>query len=277
MSGNLVVQDLGRLDGDVMVFGGCYSNLQATTAVYATARARGIEGSNLICTGDVVGYCADAAEVARAVRDSGCPIVAGNVERQIADNAADCGCGFVEGSTCDVLSAAWYPAAAAQIDDGLRNWMATLPDIIVFSHAAKRYAVIHGGISDIARFIWPVSEENDFLTEFEAAEGAVGPVDAIIAGHCGVAFERVVSGKHWINAGAIGMPPHDGRQETRFVVINEDGARIQRLDYDALAAANAMKRAGLTQGYHHTLLTGLWPSEDVLPLSMRRNQDFASG
>jgi len=35
-------------------------------------------------------------------------------------------------------------------------------------------------------------------------------------------------------------------------------------------AAEAMIAAGLTQGYETALLTGYWPSEDILPLELRK-------
>ena len=102
-----------------------------------------------------------------------------------------------------------------------------------------------------------------------AIQAAAGPVDGVIAGHCGVAFERDISGIHWINAGAIGMPPHDGRRQTRYVTLHPDGARVHALDYDVAGAVAAMHTAGLTQGYDRALETGIWPSEDILPKEMR--------
>ena len=57
MSGNLVIDDLGHLDGEVLIFGGCYSNLPATRALLDEVDTRRIPPSNVICTGDVVGYC----------------------------------------------------------------------------------------------------------------------------------------------------------------------------------------------------------------------------
>ena len=38
-----------------------------------------------------------------------------------------------------------------------------------------------------------------------------------------------------------------------------------RLAYDHLAAAAAMRRFGHANGYARSLITGLWPSLDVLP------------
>ncbi|WP_425070852.1 metallophosphoesterase family protein [Sagittula sp. S175] len=91
-------------DAPVMVFGGPVSNLQAVQALRAEAAARGIPAERVVCTGDVVAYCGDPAATVAEVRDWGCHVLAGNCERQLAENAEDCGCGFDEGSTCDVLS-----------------------------------------------------------------------------------------------------------------------------------------------------------------------------
>ena len=95
------VADWGQITGDLLVFGGAYSNLAALHAVLAL---RG--QSRVINTGDLVAYCAQAAETVACARRAGLLSIAGNVERQLGDNALDCGCGFADGSACDLLSAA---------------------------------------------------------------------------------------------------------------------------------------------------------------------------
>ncbi|SFD77099.1 Calcineurin-like phosphoesterase superfamily domain-containing protein [Sulfitobacter brevis] len=269
-------QDLGERDGPVLVFGGPYSNLQALQAVLDVAAARGIGAGNLICTGDVVAYCGDPVQVVEAVRASGMTVVAGNCELQLAQGALDCGCGFDDGSACDLLSAGWFGFASAQVTQDQRDWMGQLPQIVTFSHQGKRYGVIHGGVTDVARFIWPSSPKAVFAEEWQAAEDVAGPLDAIIAGHCGVPFIRNTARGRWINAGVIGMPPHDGAQYTRFGVIDGADVLIHSLKYDAQAAVNSMENAGLVQGYHRALMTGYWPSEDVLPDDLRL-PPFAKG
>ncbi len=262
-------RDLGRLNGPVLAFGGPYSNLQALQALSDQAKALDIPTTNMICTGDVVAYCADADPTTRFVAGQGYPTIAGNCEKQLAEGADDCGCGFEEGSQCSILSRGWYPYALGQISPDSRNWMARLPDIITFTHQRLRYAMIHGGFTDISRFIWSVSPEQVFTEEIKAIEAAIGPVDAIIAGHSGMPFVRPVLGKLWINAGAIGMPPHDGDTRTRFVLIDKQ-PEIHHLTYDWQSAQSAMRDAGLTQGYDTALETGYWPSEDILPETLRR-------
>ena len=263
-------QDLGVLEGPVLLFGGPYSNLQAFEALMAQARAREMTGERMICTGDVIAYCGDPSATLNAMRREGIPLVAGNCEKQLAGGAQDCGCGFEEGTVCDLLSAGWFSFANSQVSAEQRAWMANAPDIISFSHAGLRYAVIHGGFRDIARFIWKTSGDDVFAEEWAAVEAAIGPVDGIVAGHSGLPFVKQTPKGVWINAGVIGMPPHDGGPETRFAVLDQGRVSFHALAYDVKAAVQSMERAGLTQGYHRALQSGYWPSEDVLPPGLRR-------
>ena len=98
--------DLGVLDGDLLLFGGPYSNLQATQAVLTQANVRGIAADHVICTGDIVAYCGAPVATLAAVRAFDGVVLAGNCEVQLAQDADDCGCGFEDGSTCDRLSVA---------------------------------------------------------------------------------------------------------------------------------------------------------------------------
>lgn len=267
--GKYIIKDLGNLSGEVLVFGGPYSNLEATRALISVAESRMIPANHRICTGDAVAYCADPQETLHTVMQNGV-LIAGNCEKQIARGGADCGCGFATGSVCETLSRDWYPFARAAMSDIDRRDLALLPDSVVFRHNGLRYCVIHGGLTDISRFIWPTSAALVFEQEIAAIEQKIGKIDAVLSGHCGIAFERHIAGINWINAGVIGMPPHDGRAEGRYVILGEKGARIMRLSYSADVAAGKMRATGLTQGYDKTLLSGIWPSEDILPAELRR-------
>lgn len=268
-SGKMIrVHDIGALSGEVLIFGGPYSNLQALRALDRIAA--GFPPGNVICTGDVVAYCADPLACLALIRSRGWAVVAGNCERQLAASAQDCGCGFETGSLCEVLSRDWYAHASARIGAADRAWMAALPDAISFTHGGRRHLVLHGGATDVAAYLWPTSP----VAAFEAEVAALPrPADVVIAGHSGIGFERRVAGVSWINAGVIGMPPHDGGRDTRFGILSERGFRLERLVYDAEAAAAAMRGAGLTGGYDRALLTGFWPSEQILPPDLRRAPD----
>ena len=249
-----------------MAFGGPYSNLHATEALLAEASRLGVSASNAICTGDVVAYCGFPAETVATFREWGCAVVAGNCEEQLAAGAEDCGCGFEEGSVCDALSAEWYAYATTRISAEDRLWMAGIPERAVFTHEGRRWAVIHGGASDVSRFIWP-GEVDVMREEIAALEAEKGPFDGVIVGHCGMAFAEEVDGRFWVNAGVIGMPENDGTRDVSFCVL-DNGPDLRRLSYDANAAAAAM--SGRATPYAEALLTGRWPSEDILPIELRR-------
>ncbi len=263
------IQDFGVINGDALLFGGPYSNLRAFEAFQTWATAKGFDASRCICTGDIVAYGGNPAQVVEQFIASGFRSIAGNCEIQLAEGADDCGCGFEEGSVCDLASKGWFPFAAQQTA-AFQQFFERLPDIATLSCHGKRYVVIHGGVADVSRFIWPSSSDAVFREDIARLRALVGTFDGVIAGHCGVPFERIIDGVHWINPGVIGMPPHDGRPETRFAVLSEHGVTVQRLRYDAHAAADAMVEAGLTQGYETAVVSGIWPSEDVLPKAMRR-------
>jgi len=252
-------------DGPLLVFGGPYSNLQATQAVLAEAARRGIPARHVICTGDVVAYGADAAACCDLVMDSGIHVLMGNCEENLAAGEQDCGCGFEEGTACDLLSRAWYAHADRQVTAAQRAWMGRRPRRMeVALPDGRRLAVLHGGAAEISRFLF-ASSPPDML----AAEVAATGCDGVIAGHCGLPFARELGAALWVNAGAIGMPANDGTPHGWFAVLTPGAASLRvdlrPLAYDHAGAAEAMRAARLPEGYAAALANGLWPSCDVLP------------
>ncbi len=83
-------------------------NLQATRALLAEAEALGIPPEHMLCSGDLVAYCADPQATADLIRAASIPVVMGNCEESLGEDAEDCGCGFTPGSSCDMLSVQRY-------------------------------------------------------------------------------------------------------------------------------------------------------------------------
>lgn len=263
------IASLGTLMGPVIAYGGALGNLAALGALLREATRAGIPGDRVISTGDIAGTCAQPAECIAATRAYGHHVVAGHIERQLAAGAGESGGGFPLGSHSARLAVPGWRFTDAQVDARQRDWMETLPDALVFAHEGRRWAVIHGGFTNPARFLWPSSPEAAFRQEITAIEAATGPVDGVISGHCGIAFQRLIGGVVWLNAGVIGLPPNDGRRGGRYVRLDADGARILRLDYDPAPAFAAMVSAGLARGWDLALMTGRWPTEDILPEEMK--------
>ena len=261
-------------DGPLLIFGGAYSNLEATAAVLAEAARLGIPPERVVCTGDVVAYGADADATATLVRDFGCHVVMGNCEESLASGTADCGCGFPEDSACQRLSSAWFTYADRTVGAGLRAWMASLPRRIDVEIGGARLAVVHGGAEAINRFIFASTPASIKIAEIDRAG-----VDGIIGGHCGIPFTQVIDGRLWHNSGAVGMPANDGTSSVWYSVLEVKGGVIsiehRVLDYDYRLAAQKMRSAGLPEGYAAALETGIWPSCDVLPFKEIRERGVA--
>lgn len=256
--------DLGVLDGPVLVFGGPYSNLEATEALIALAGRLGVPAARAICTGDVVAYCADPQAATDRIRDWGCPVLMGNCEESLGLGAEDCGCGFAADSACDRLAAAWYAYADAHLEREARRWMAALPRRIRFSLAGRTFEATHGAPSQINRFVFA----SDSAAAKQIELDAVG-ADAMLAGHCGIPFTQALGRRLWHNAGVIGMPANDGRRETWASLLEPRAGgvsiRLLPLAYDWAKAAAKMRARGLPEGYALSLETGLWPNCDILP------------
>ena len=246
------------------MFGGCYSNLQATHALLAEARRLGVPPERMVCTGDVIAYGADPRATLALVRDAGIATVMGNCEESLGADAEDCGCGFAPGSACDRLSAAWFAHASREVEADDRRWMAGLPRRIDLLFGRRRTAVVHGAPSRINRFVFASMTDEEI-----AAEIALTGADGVIGGHCGLPFTRRIGSLMWHNSGAVGLPANDGTPRAWFSLLIPRGDDVEvrhlPLHYDHAAAARAMQAAGLPADYAETMQSGIWPSFDVLP------------
>lgn len=286
-----MIKDLGILSQKLLLFGGPYSNLEALEALKKEAEKLSIAPENCICTGDIVGYCADAEESLQFMKHWGARSILGNVEEQLRDEKDDCGCNFNEGSTCDVLSNNWYPKAKSQVSKNSLDYISILPSHISFETLnGEKCLVVHGSSKNISEFIFEIDEKR---MKEELLENGV---DIIIAGHSGLPFCKKFPSasfdsaqetplrdhyfgnvaqppiKRWINPGVIGMPAHNGKLNTYFGIFDPVTLEYtqKKLEYDYLLAAEKMGKKGFPESYAKTISeTGVWPSEDVLPEGMK--------
>lgn len=263
--------NLGRLDGPLLLFGGPYGNLQATQAIRAESARHGITPDRVICSGDLTAYCAAPFETVELVRDWGIPVVMGNCEESLANNAADCGCGFDQGSVCATLATDWFGYTHRRITPVQRDWMRLLPRSIRFTLGAHSFLVVHGAPSLINRFVFPSTPQETKQSELRLAAAST-----VIGGHCGIPFGERVGRRFWLNTGVIGLPANDGTPDGWYLLLESAGHRISatwhRLHYDYQKAGRTMEALGLDSGYRQALSSGIWPSLDVLPSYERTRQ-----
>jgi len=250
--------------GKILLFGGVYSNLQALEAIKKVAEDQAISNENIICNGDVVGYCAQPEEVVNFVKDWNINCIAGNVELQLAEGKDDCGCDFNEGSRCDIFSKQWYPYAQSRLSVDSINLVKALPEIITFEYEGFKVGVVHGSAFETAEYIfkstdWALKQRN-----FDKLN-----VDVIVAGHSGLPFYDRKSDLHWINPGVIGMPANDGNTSVWYAILEIINGKLtvkhHQLLYEYKLANNMMVNEKLPVAYAKTLLTGIWDNCEILP------------
>lgn len=265
---------LGRIDAPLLIFGGPYGNLAATETLIELADDRGFGRQNVICTGDVVAYCAEPEETCRCIMQSDILVVRGNCEESLANNSDSCGCGFEPGMVCSTLSEKWYRYANAHIGSESRAWMASLPRAVTFDMCGYSCRVIHGGVEQTNRFVFASTDMGEKRREMEKA----GDCDVIVGGHSGLPFGQAVGNGAWLNAGVIGLPANDGTPDGWFMRLDphEHGIDVtwRRLRYDYRKSRQTMLDAGLDD-YADCIASGRWPSLDVLPDEEKSRQGIA--
>jgi predicted phosphodiesterase len=258
------IENLGPLSGKVLLFGGVYSNLQALEALAEIAKKEGIDPSNCICTGDIVGYCAQPEETIQFFKDWNAKSILGNVEIQLHENAEDCGCDFTKGSRCDDFSKLWYPFAKSKLSASSLSFISTLPEFIQFEFANKKITVVHGSYFNTSEFIFKSTPWTTKAVNFKDTNS-----DVIIAGHCGLPFNHLQNDLLWINPGVIGMPANDGNPVVWYVILEEKNAELtfehHYLNYDYELTNNYMIEHGLPKEYADTILSGIWDNMEILP------------
>jgi predicted phosphodiesterase len=258
------IENLGKVSGKTLLFGGVYSNLQALEALKEIAEKENIAPENCFCTGDIVGYCAQPEETVQLFKLWGAKSIVGNVEIQLKENADDCGCDFRKGSRCDNFSQLWYPFAKSKLSENSLEFLKTLPNHITFTYSDKKVIVIHGSYFQVSEFIfkstdWAVKKPN-----FETTKS-----DVIIAGHCGLPFHHQKENKLWLTPGVIGMPANDGSPEVWYAILEDSNDLFNfthhTLNYNYKLTSKLMQNALLPEEYARTIITGIWDNTEILP------------
>ena len=248
----------------LLVFGGVYSNLQALEALIKVAEQHNISPDNCICTGDIIGYCAQPKETLDTFKKWGCQSISGNVEVQLSEGEPHCGCDFKAGSRCDSFSQLWYPFAQQQLEPKHITFLKSLPDSIRFEFAGQTCSVVHGSHFNISEFIFKSTPWSIKAPNFKATNSSV-----ILAGHCGLPFYHQTNNLLWLNAGVIGMPANDGSPQVWYAILEDINGQLAykhyNLDYDFRTTSALMKQQNLPEEYARTIITGIWDNTEILP------------
>jgi diadenosine tetraphosphatase ApaH/serine/threonine PP2A family protein phosphatase len=230
-----------------LVLSDLHSNLEATQAVLADARAAGYE--RVVCLGDIVGYGGSPNEVVdllRSLEPAG--VIRGNHDKVAA--------GVEEGENFNDIARAAALWTREMLTPGNRRWLAELPRGPLDQGG---FLISHGTPLDEDAYIL---SEMDALVVFDSMEftlaffGHSHFACAFVLGPDGARLEMLedddcvldvgAGARYLVNPGSIGQP-RDHNPKAAYALFDSASGRVtvRRVAYDVRGAQRRITDSGL--------------------------------
>lgn len=252
----------------VALFGGIYSNHLALAAAIVDAQRRGVDAT--LCLGDLGAFGPSPDKVFPLLREHDIAVVRGNYDDSIARGLEDCQCGYTDPRDNHYARLS-YQYTFENTSPANRDWMAGFPDEIRFRLGDLEVLACHGSPRMMNEFLWESTTPTHFLDRLATDHGC----DVIVGTHTGIPWSRLWGdGRAYVNVGALGRPPNDGRPEVWYAVLEARGRELQvdfvPVSYDHEALAAEMRSEELPDEFIETILTGWWTTcLEILPAKER--------
>ncbi|HRT26463.1 MAG TPA: metallophosphoesterase family protein [Candidatus Saccharicenans sp.] len=258
----------------IAFFSDLHGNLAALQAVLEDIDRREVDMA--FCGGDLVGYGAFPNEVIDLLRLRHWPVIMGNYDQGVGQDADDCGCAYRDevSRALGQRSIAW---TKKRVTAGNKAYLRNLPTKIGLVINGKKILMVHGSPRRINEYLFEDRPVSAVARLFQAEEAEV-----IICGHthlpyirgmiveesretgagpAGQTSTRLLPGGHFIliNGGSVGKPK-DGDPRASYALIDyQDGNwqnEIIRVGYDVETMARAIEQSGLPVEYAEQLRLG---------------------
>ncbi|WP_309570870.1 metallophosphoesterase family protein [Deinococcus sp.] len=212
-------------------------NVHALDAVLAELGR--LEVYTTLCAGDLVGYAAFPNEAVLRLRAEAIPCVLGNQDQAVAWGLKRAN--RTPGAPrTEILRRAALEWTQAQLEDGHRAYLRSLPRLMRVPLAGCTITVLHAGLDALDEQITP----NDPA----ALGGLVARVhsDVMVLGHTHRAFAVTSGTTLVVNPGSVGRSV-DGDPRAAFAVLDLSTAKVElcRLDYPVHAAIDGILASAL--------------------------------
>jgi len=258
----------------IAFFSDIHGNLAALQAVLEDIDRQDVDIA--FCGGDLVGYGAFPNEVIELLRRRHWPVIMGNYDQGVGQDADDCGCAYRDevSRALGQRSIAW---TKERVTAGNKAYLRNLPSKISLVINGKKILMVHGSPRRINEYLFEDRPVSAVARLFQAEEAEV-----IICGHTHLPYikEMIVEeswetgvgtdgrasvqrrpGGHYIliNGGSVGKPK-DGDPRASYALIDyQDGNwqnKIVRVSYEVGAMARAIEQSGLPVEYAEQLRMG---------------------
>jgi predicted phosphodiesterase len=241
----------------VAVLSDIHANLHALEAVWRDLEAQRPEA--IYCLGDLVGYGAFPNEVVGFLRQSEIPTVLGNYDEGVGFDLHECGCAYRTAAerARGEASLQW---SRAHTSPDHKAYLRSLVPNIRMGESRPTLLLVHGSPRKINEYVY----EDRPAATFERLAALAG-TDVLLFGHTHLPYVKRVGRTLFVNAGSVGKPRGG---DPRAVYALVDLGRVptvefRRVAYDAPAAAEAVRAAGLPAALAELLLSGgVEPAEE---------------
>ena len=257
----------------IAVFGGVYSNHLALEQMILDARRRDVEA--IFCLGDLCTFGPSPDKVFPILEDANVQVVAGEFDQAVARGQSDQHFGYTDPRD-NYYAALSHEYTLANTSSANRRILAQLPSEIRFSFGDLRVLCCHGSPRRTRELLWESATPTHFLRRLMRDHDC----DLLLGTHTGIHWDRLVAESNWfVNVGAVGRPPNNGRTEVWYTVLTAAGRNIDiefvPIAYDHSSLADEMRDEGLPEEFIRTIHTGWWTTFlEVLPARERARGRF---
>ncbi len=242
-----------------------HANLHALSAVVDDVQLE--QCTDIVCLGDVVGYCAYPRECLDYIRSLNCPIVKGNHDAEVvADTNVN----------MNPMAREAMEWTRAQLDEDRLTWLSRLQ----FQRIVRStFTIVHSSLDQPKAWNYIINANDargNFSRQFSRLcfHGHTHvPKVFMWDGHCateqrelagmlaeyGVVDVTLQEGtKYFVNVGSVGQP-RDGDPRACYAIYDSDTNTVtfKRVEYDVAAAQDAIIQAGLPRYLADRLGTGV--------------------
>lgn len=254
-------------DTRIAVFGGVYNNYLALEATIHDARSRG--ATALYCLGDMGGFGPYPDRVFPLLFEHDVICIQGNYDYSVGNGLKDCGCGYTDPRDNHYAQIS-YDYTFAHTADHYKDWLRDLPAQHCRTFAGRRVLMAHGSPRRVNEFLWESTTPTPFLQKLMDEHTA----DVLLCTHTGIQWRRdLPDGRVFVNVGAIGRPPNDGRTDVWYALLTAEptlDVELVPVTYDHARLASEMRAEHLPEEFVETTLTGWWTTcLEILPARER--------
>lgn len=234
----------------IAIFSDVHANLQALEAVW-THIEREVPDA-VYCLGDIVGYGAHPDEVIEFIKSRNIPTVMGNYDEGVGFDLHDCGCAYKD-SEQDRLGKLSLQWSREHTSDENKRYLQSLPMKIRLEEHHHNLLLLHGSPRKINEYLY----EDRPQATFERIAKVAG-TDVLLFGHTHLPYQKFVKKTLFVNTGSVGKPK-GGDPRAGYITLALNGdieVAFHRVDYDAKAAADAVRDLGLPPFFASLLESG---------------------